>query len=152
MDSAIVAADVAAINELRNSLDEESLSAVVLSGDQVAFSVLASQIGTCKFSLAVGGPSPAHLVCDKEVPGLDVLNSKLAAGCSLGRMLALLGRRVDVDLDWVEEATGGSGSDDEHMPDRGSDEEYDGTSDGGHAGDGGMDDDAIREWSRRLVQ
>lgn len=153
MNKEQTAADVAAINELRDSLDEESLSELVHRGDKVTFCIVGSTIGKCQFSLTIDGSAPAQLACtNKEVPGLEALNAKLAGGCSLGRTLALLGRRVDVDLDWAEEATGGSSSDDEPMHDRSSDDDDEGAGDGdGHASDDGMDD-AIREWSRRLVQ
>jgi hypothetical protein len=151
-----LAAHIAAINELKDSLDELSLSPLARDGDTCTFSVTApAPLGRCDFSLTVGGEYPAGaglLVCtNAEVPGLEQLNERLAGRCSLGRALALLGQRLHVDLSWAEEAAGGSGSEDE-------DEDMAASRDGSasEAGSGGeedaMEDDVIREWSRRLVQ
>lgn len=116
-----------------------------LVGDDVHFSITAPKGGKHDFLLTVTSGSGLLVCTNKVVPGLEELNAKLASRFGLGRAIALLGRRLRLDLDWAEDAAGGD-SGDEVMHDQGSE----GGSEG-DAGDEGMDDEAIREWSRRLV-
>jgi baculoviral IAP repeat-containing protein 6 len=167
-----LAAEVAAINELRESLEEDSISALELQGDRrVAFSVAApAPAGRAAFSLSVSEAYPAGpgLLACSTAPAtpLEALNARLAARCPLGRAVAALGRQLGVDLEWVEEAAreaGAASASDVEMGSGG--EGGAGGSDGGWASDGGASggapggggsdddaDDALREWSRRMVR
>jgi hypothetical protein len=91
-----------AINELRDSLEEDTLSPVSVSGSVATFTVTAEG-KAYDFSATFSGES-ATLTCSTSVRGLAKANGKLAAHASLARALAAAGRCVAVDLDWVHEA------------------------------------------------
>lgn len=91
-----------AINELRDSLEEDTLSRVSVSGSAATFTVTA-EAKAYDFSAAFSGDT-ATLTCSSSVRGLAKANGKLAAKASLARAVAAAGRCVAVDLDWVQEA------------------------------------------------
>jgi len=151
---------VAAINELRDSLDEDSVSK--LDGDNlaVAFTVNAPHAaGTLHFTYRSGSegqtaerPSLECKDTDDSILNLKAINAKLSDRGGIARALALLGRQLGIDLDWAEDAVGGARSDTEDDEDdvmAGSDGDDDGMS---YEGGDNHDDEVLREWSRRLVQ
>lgn len=145
---AALKASAAAVNELRDSLEEESLSPVEVEGSQARFTVTADDGSSYTFTASFTGPampSAASLACSSgSVRGLAKANSKLAATSSLSRAIAAAGRCVSVDLDWVTEAEADGMDSDEEMAEAGSL--------GGGASDDEGEDELLREWSKRLVK
>lgn len=108
-----LAASAAAINELCSSLEDESLSAVTVSGLAASFTVTADDGTAHRFVATFTGaslPCPASLACSSpSVRGLAKANSRLGAKSSLAKAVAAAGRCVAVDLDWVAEAEEAAG-------------------------------------------
>lgn len=89
---------------------------------------------------------------------LESLNAKLSRGGSLGKALSLLGRQLDVDLDWALEAINEKNDEDENC--NGGDDKSDGVND---SDDDDYEDtsendcvsdqyvDTLREWSRKML-
>lgn len=105
MCEAALSRAAAAINELRDSLEEESVSPIVVSGSEARFSVRGEQ-GSLDFTATFSGaslPCPAVLACKGQARGLAKANARLAGGATLGRAVAAAGRCVAADLDWVTE-------------------------------------------------
>lgn len=96
-----------AVEELRSSLEEESLSPIEIEGPAARFTVR-SEDGTAYPFVAVflgsSLPCGASLSCSRTVKGLIKANGKLGAHSTLTRAVAAAGRCVGVDLDWVAEA------------------------------------------------
>lgn len=103
----------AAIEELRSSLEEESLSPIVVDGSIARFTVQGEDGTAYSFTATFEGsapPCPAHLACTSgNARGLAKANGKLATRSTLTRAVAAAGRCVAVDLDWVVEAEEGEG-------------------------------------------
>ena len=150
MGSRRLAADAAAINELRDSLDEDTMSKIHCDDTVVTFTVRAGSKRKveCTFSTGDAYPQgPGLLVATSEHLDLEAINSKLKTSCGLGKALVLLGNRLKVDLDWATEAAPDSDAEmADGEPGAGADEH------GMHSDDeGSVEDEAIREWSRRLT-
>jgi hypothetical protein len=99
--------DVAAVNELLASLEEESISKLKLDDGSVTFELHSDDHGPVAFSVLVVDPSayPKSSVLitseNVELPFLDQLSEKLSAsGCKLTKALRLLGTKLGIDLDW----------------------------------------------------
>ena len=105
---ALLEAQAAAINELRESLEDESLSAVTVEGPTARFTVNSEDGSAHTFAATFQGdalPGPASLACTSgTVRGLAKANGKLTAHSTLAKAVAAAGRCVAVDLDWVCEA------------------------------------------------
>ncbi|KAL4444357.1 hypothetical protein ABPG75_012094 [Micractinium tetrahymenae] len=141
-------ASASAVNELRDSLEEESLSTIEVEGAVARFTVRAEDGTAYPFSATFLGsslPCAASLSCSRTVRGLDKANGKLGAHSTLTRAVAAAGRCVAVDLDWVAEAEADGSGSDEEMDDAEAHEASDGGSDG-------EEDELLREWSKRLVK
>lgn len=137
-----------AVEELRSSLEEESLSPIEIEGPAARFTVR-SEDGTAYPFVAVflgsSLPCGASLSCSRTVKGLIKANGKLGAHSTLTRAVAAAGRCVGVDLDWVAEAEAEGNGSDEEMEDAGAHGDSD-------AGSDGEEDEILREWSKRLVK
>lgn len=89
---------------------------------------------------------------------LESLNAKLSRGGSLGKALSLLGRQLDVDLDWALEAINEKNDEDENCNggddksdgvNDSDDDDYEDTSENDCVSD--QDVDTLREWSRKML-
>lgn len=146
--------DVLAVNELVTSLEEESISEITLEDATLSFMLRPEGRSAVALQLIVEDPkkypsSPALVLSagDAELPWLDQLNAKLASGARLSKAIRLLGAKLGMDLDWVEEADGASGGSDQGS-DRDQDEEM--LDVDGHSDD--EDAELLREWSKYLTR
>lgn len=112
---AALQAQAEAINELRESLDEQCLSEITVEGAEggalARFSVRAEDGGETRFTATFSGsslPAPCVLAVagGAAARGLARANGRLAAGAGLAKAVAGAGRAVGVDLDWTAEAEG----------------------------------------------
>lgn len=153
------AADVAAINEFRETLGEESLSELHLNENAVKFSVQAADNPNFIFKIGAEYPrGSAQLICSTSTSlDLATINMKLEGNCGVSRALSLLGRQLKIDLEWVVEALANEDSQSESDNDMadGNEAEVDeddfmgGDDMSGHEDD--LGDEMIRDWSHRLV-
>ena len=158
-----LAAHVAAINEFRDVLDEESISKLSIDDSSVEFSVqTSSKLHFVYQSSSSTYPRSSALVFCKNKDNLDleILNAKLSKGQhSIAKALSLLGRQLNVDLDWALEALEEDADGDEGG--------VEGDEEGGSIGaihededvnmseDDEMSDqdvDTLREWSQKVLQ
>ncbi len=103
----VLSASADAVEELRSSLEEESLSRIEVEGGVARFTVRSEDGTAYLFSATFLGsllPCGASLACSRTVQGLDKANGKLGVSSTLTRAVAAAGRCVGVDLDWVAEA------------------------------------------------
>ncbi|EFN57878.1 hypothetical protein CHLNCDRAFT_141888 [Chlorella variabilis] len=138
-------ASASAINELRESLEEEGVSEIKVAGPVASFTVTTEDGTAYPFTATFKEHGAASLACPSRAPrGLAKANGKLAAKSSLAKAVAAAGRCVAVDLEWVFEAEGDGGGSDEEMAD---------ASDGGSGDEEDREaDEMLREWSKRLVK
>ena len=163
MGSSRLAEDVAAINEFRDTLGEESLLDLRVNGDAVEFSVQSQGSFILKIGDSQYPRTSAELTCTSNASlNLDKVNYRLNGNCGVSRALSLLGRQLKVDLDWTLEAMGDedaiSENSDNEMANGDRDDDDDDDEDDILGGDDmcgqeyDLDDELLREWSRRLVQ
>lgn len=108
---AALRASAEAINELRESLDEQCLSEIAVEGSVARFWVRAEDGSETRFAATFSGSSlPAPCVLEvaggAAARGLARANTRLAGGASLAKAVTGAGRAVGVDLDWTAEAEG----------------------------------------------
>lgn len=108
---AALRASAEAINELRESLDEQCLSEIAVEGSVARFWVRAEDGSETRFTATFSGSSlPAPCVLEvaggAAARGLARANTRLAGGASLAKAVTGAGRAVGVDLDWTAEAEG----------------------------------------------
>ena len=100
----------AAINELRDSLEDDTVSEVTVEGATALFTVQTADGSRYAFTASFGDRGTTLRCTSGTVRGLAKANSKLAACGTLQRAVAAAGRCVAADLDWVcetlEEAGG----------------------------------------------
>lgn len=100
-------ASASAINELRESLEEEGVSEIKVAGPVASFTVTTEDGTAYPFTATFKEHGAASLACPSRAPrGLAKANGKLAAKSSLAKAVAAAGRCVAVDLEWVFEAEG----------------------------------------------
>ena len=101
----------AAINELRSSLEDDTVSEVTVEGCTARFTVQAADGSQYAFTASFGDRGTTLRCTSGSVKGLAKANSKLAACSSLQRAVAAAGRTVaaDLDLDWVLETSENAG-------------------------------------------
>lgn len=112
---AALRASADAINELRESLEEESLTTIAVEategGALAHFAVRGEDGSVTAYTATFSGsslPAPCVLVAaGRAAPrGLGRANSRLAGGASLAKVVAAAGRAAGLDLDWTAEAEG----------------------------------------------
>ncbi len=112
---AALRASAEAINELRESLDEQCLSEITVEGTEggalARFAVRPEEGGETSFTATfIGSSMPAPCVLavagGAAARGLARANGRLAGGASLAKAVAGAGRAVGMDLDWAAEAEG----------------------------------------------
>lgn len=105
-------AAAAAINELRESLEEDSITPITVSGSTAAFKV--QDNSSLSFTATFSGaslPCPCVLAVTgggSAKRGLVKANARLAGGATLGQAVAAAGLFAAVDLDWVTECEDGA--------------------------------------------
>jgi hypothetical protein len=148
--------EVRAILELAESLDEKGISSLGAIQGGVAFTLCSPELGVCEFALALDVPYPSsgRLTCASfDVPGLESINKKLSDRCTVARALALLGRRMGLDLEWAEEACSCPCMAIDEEPESSQWEDTDGREDFFDDDCADEEDaDVLRDWSARTVR
>jgi hypothetical protein len=154
MGARLLSSHVAAINELRASLEEGAISDLCVTQETTVYFRIQGPNGATNFVLEAAPTYPQSGSLRLTSPNLDdldliPLNAKLELGsCTIMRALELLGRMVTVDLEWAVAAVddGGFSSDADMAKLSDDDVEHD-VEDAFE-----VDDDVLRDWSRILAQ
>lgn len=102
--------DAALINELVESIEEESISRILTDDGSVIFTLHTEEHGSIPITMIVEDPSAythssALLMSEKAVPCLQHISEKLSSSCKLSKALRMLGNKLGLDLEWVRMQT-----------------------------------------------